>query len=212
MWLGVGMTKATNKKKSLARPLAKVGDPYVTSDGRIIAPFQEAKAEPGKVSTTKFKPQRKRALRDLPVQPAIMNGIACVFMYTILGVSDREIAEAMKVTVTDVGNVRKSPAYAECFDNVVNEFINVNSELMHARIAAYGQNALSSVADIAFNGKREANKLRASVDLLDRGGFTKKDNTGRGVGNNELRIVVTDGDANVTVSLNGMERADAEQV
>ena len=141
-----------------------------------------------------FRPLKKRNIKDLPAEVPMINGVGAVFMYTLLGVSDREIAEALKVTVSEVEQVRAHTAYKECFDIVVAEFISKNSDLLAARIAAYSHSALDTVGNIALNGKKEETKLRASIDLLDRAGVKAKDVEARNLGNkgNELRIVVVE--------------------
>lgn len=190
------------------RKLARPGDPYVTDDGRVIqeegyvAPYKKD----GKIDTSvvDFKPSKKRSLKELPAPINIFNGIACVFVYSMLGVSEYDVAQALKISIEDVRGIKKHAAYRETFDCVVGEFINVNSSLLQARIAAYGHEALTGLAQIAVNGKGEANVLRANMDLLDRGGHTKKGDAGKAMGMGELRIVILDKQSKVEVNLGGI--------
>jgi len=142
---------------------------------------------------------------EMPADNKIMNGIVCVLMYTLLGVGNREIADALGVNIGDVQQIKKHAGYAETFDWIRDEFINVNSDMLHARIAAYGHGALTEVANIAFMGKHEGNRLKAGVDLLDRGGVTKKEAKGGNM-NDALRIVVSSADGGKTeVSIGGSD-------
>lgn len=205
-------TSAKNKKNGtkngVARSLARAGDPLVLPNGKVVQPVgpkqDVMKGQPA-ISPGTFKPTTKRVLKELPATPDVINGIACVVLYTVLGVNDREIAEALKISVAQVRDVRSMPAYGECFDIVVNEFVNTNSELIQARIAAYGQSAVTTVADVMLNGKQEVNRLRAGTEMLSMGGFSKKDAGLRGGGMNDLRIVIVDGDKSVGVEINGKE-------
>jgi hypothetical protein len=149
-----------------------------------------------------FRPLKKRNLKELPAETGTINGVAAVFMYTMLGIGDREIADALLIDVRRVEEVRAHSAYRECFDIVVGEFINKNSDMLAARIAAYSHSALDTVGSIAINGKKEENQLRASIDLLDRAGVRPKDMEGKAQTNkSELRIIVVDGAKDVSVNV-----------
>lgn len=203
------MAKARARPKvarTLARPLARVGDPLVLADGRIIEPTPaggiKIERQPD-VKAHKYKPTVKRNMADLPAAPGVLNGVACVLMFSLLGVADREIADTLRLSSNQVKEVRKHPAYTECFELVRDEFINVNSELIHARIAAYGGDAVTTMAHLAFNGKHESTKFKASQDLLDRGGFTKKEHSKHNGMGDALRIVMIKGDDRTEVSIGG---------
>ncbi len=135
-----------------------------------------------------------------------MNAIGVVFMYTLLGIGDREIAEVLKTTTEEVLSIRRHSGYGEYFNAVLGEFINANSDLLTSRIASYAQTALQTVGTLAKEGKKEETKLRASIDLLDRAGVRPKDQEQRqNTVKNELRIIVVDGEKNVSLELNGVD-------
>lgn len=202
------------KKKGGAKStaLARVGDPLVSETGQKIDPegYVNGKPLPPEkpslvLDAVAFRPLKKRNLKDLPAEIGTINGVAAVFMYTMLGIGDREIADALGIDVRRVEEVRNHSAYRECFDIVVAEFINKNSDMLAARIAAYSHSALDVVGNIALNGKKEENQLRASIDMLDRAGVRPKDMESRGQSNkSELRIIVVDAakDVRVDVELN----------
>lgn len=123
-------------------------------------------------------------------------------MYTMLGLGDREIADTLKISVGQLEQIKKHSAYAECFEIVTGEFISINSEMIHARIAAYGHDALSSVADIALKGKDEKNRLRGSMFLMGAGGFGAK-NEQKSIAQNDLRIVIINKEQDIRVEVDG---------
>jgi hypothetical protein len=177
----------------LAHALAKWGDPFVLPDGRIVPPDRPdggVDSSLPKIEAKEFKPHKKRTTKDLPAPIPTLNGIACVFMYTTLGLGDREIADTLKITVKQLKELRDHPAYAECFEAVTSEFININSDMINARIAAYSHDALTQIAKIALNGKEERNKLRGSMYLMSAGGYGDKTNVAGAVAKNDLRIVI----------------------
>ena len=178
--------------KLLAKPLARWGDPYVKPDGTIVPPDRingGVDTALPKVDVASFKPSRKRTLKDLPAPVGTLNGIACIFMYTTLGLGDREIADTLKINMKQLKELRAHPAYSECFEAVTNEFINVNSDMINARIAAYSHDALTEIASIALGGKEERNRLRGSTYLMNAGGYGDKKNAAP-TARNDLRIVI----------------------
>jgi hypothetical protein len=190
----------------LAKALAKWGDPYVRPDGTIVPPDRingGVDTDLPKPKLEEYRPSRRRTLKDLPAPVTTLNGIACVFMYTTLGLGEREIADTLKITVKQLKELKGHPAYAECFEAVTSEFININSELINARIAAYSHDALSEIACIALNGKDERNRLRGSTYLMNAGGYGDKKN-GVAVAKNDLRIVIIgQGDQEIHVETGG---------
>jgi hypothetical protein len=186
----------------LSKPLAKCGDPFVNPDGTIVPPDRingGVDMSMPKPKAEEFKPHKKRTLKDLPAPVPTLNGVACVFMYTTLGLGDREIADTLKITVKQLKELRAHPAYAECFEAVTAEFINLNSDMINARIAAYSHDALTQIASIALNGKEERNKLRGSMYLMNAGGYGDKTNVAASGAKNDLRIVIIGKDQDVRI-------------
>lgn len=191
---------------SLVSKLARPGDPYIMTDGQRIQPEgQEVNPKDTKfqVQAKTFKSTRRRTPKEMPAEPKMMKGIACVLLFTLLGLSDRDIAEALNISTDDVKHIRGIAAYSETFEMVSDEFINTSSAYMMARLTAYSHDALTNIANIALNGKKEDVKLRANQDIMDRSGNSAKINGARGNADSagELRIVYIDGEKQVEVQV-----------
>ena len=159
--------------------LARVGDPFVAPDGSLVAPEYPEDYFPRiqqdtKLDPIKYRAKRRRNIQDLPAPTNIMNACGAVMLYTMFGVGDREIASALKCTVVEIEEVRAHPAYGEYLDLIGSEIVSVESDNITHRLAAYAHGALDTVAHVSRNGKMENNRLRASIDILDRGGFAPK--------------------------------------
>lgn len=201
-------TKAISTKTK--RPaLAKPGDPLALANGRVIDPKGKEVEVPSLTTIVKpeeYRPLKRRSLREIPAPVPVMKAVSVIFTFTMLGLGDREIADALGITTHEVVQAREHSAYAELFEIITGEFINANSALIQSRIAAYSHSALSSVAKIALNGKQEANVLKASQDILDRAGTNPRDKTPASQApGSDLRIVVVGKDQTVEVSVNGAD-------
>lgn len=178
--------------------LARVGDPFVAPDGSIIQPtypedyFPRLK-EDTRIDPVKFRGKRRRNIDELPAAVNIMTACGAVMLYTMYGIGDREIANALKCTVIDIEEIRAHPAYGEYLELIGAEIISAESDNITHRLAAYAHGALDTVAHVSRNGKLENNRLRASIDILDRGGFAPKAVAEKQVSlKNVLRIQVMD--------------------
>lgn len=200
-------TQTKPKASKPGRGLARPGDPLIASDGSRIEQIggtltKKQEAEQGLIDPAAYRPLKKRTVKELPGEIQIVNAVAVVFMYTLLGVGDREIADSLKTTVEDIIQLRNHSAYGECFQVIHAEFINANSDLLTSRIAAYSQRALQTVGNLATDGKKEEVKLRASIDILDRAGVRPKDQEQRSASTqNHLRIIIVDGDTDTNVNV-----------
>lgn len=191
--------------KLLSTPLARPGDPLVRADGRVIPPDRIAGGVEDaeyKTHLKDFRPHKKRTVKDLPAPVPTMNGIACVFMYTALGLGEREICEVLRIDVEQLKKLKNHPAYAEAFEIVSSEFVNVTSDMISARIAGYSHAALSEIANVALGGEDEKNRLRGSMYLMNAAGHGDKSRQGAvAVAKNDLRIVFIGKEQDVRISL-----------
>lgn len=196
-------SKPISTRHSLARP----GDPLVKADGKVVPDRKRAPVDTSRVvDPISFRPMKKRTMRELPGGVGQINGAAAVFTYTMLGVSDREICDALKIDMEQLATIKTHPVYSDIFETVHNEFINTNSEIIQSRIAAMAHDALDSISNIAVHGKQEKNVLLASQDLLERGGISVKNfEQKKNVALTGLKILVTEEKGTVEVTIHGTD-------
>lgn len=178
--------------------LARVGDPWIAPDGSLIQPeypedyFPRVK-EDTRLDPITFRGKKRRNINELPAAPNIMTAIGAIMLYTMFGVGDREIATALNCSVIDIEDIRAHSAYSEYLELIGQEIISAESDNITHRLAAYAHGALDTVAHVSRNGKMENNRLRASIDILDRGGFAPKAVAEKQISlKNVLRIQVMD--------------------
>ena len=216
---------APEPTKALAPALARVGDPWVAHDGTIVMPeypedyFPRVKADT-KIDPVAFRGKRRRNVTELPAPPNVLNVVGAIMLYTMYGVGDREIATALKCSVMDVEEIRAHAAYAEYLELMGGEIISAESDSLTHRLAAYAHGALDTIAHVSRHGKAEGNRLRASIDIMDRGGFAPKAVAEKQISlKNVLRIQVMDDGTSMknldieltTESVNGDSAEPGEQ-
>jgi hypothetical protein len=184
------------RRNPLNKELAKPGDPMVTASGVVIAPDRDGvdlTVHDGPINAKAFRPRKQRAAKDLPAPPQMMKAVACVFLLTTLGLTERETADTLGITLGDLKAVKNGQTYAECFNEVVSELINANSEMLAARVASYAGKAVDNIAHLAEFAKKDETKLTANRDLADRAGIGVQKGMSIGIAGNELRIQIIDG-------------------
>lgn len=197
---GGGRAKATRP------PLPRPGDPLVLPGGEVIQPDSLSDIglkdpRPLDVKPKDFRSQARRNLEDIAAEPHLINACAAILSYTILGISDREIQLALRITEAQLVKARAHEVYDELFKAFQSELINANSSSLHSRIASYAHGALSQVAVLATSGKKEETRLSASRDILDRAGTKAADQTERQKAKpTGLKITVVDGETSVEVT------------
>lgn len=113
----------------------------------------------------------KRSLADMPVPARELNVISVVCLYSLIGLSERDIAEALKIDVDRVARVKMLDAYTTVYDYVTKSIIDEDSEDVAHLFAAHARTAAKSVVDLATDPDgNSAVRLRASQDILDRAG------------------------------------------
>lgn len=145
-----------------------------------------------------------RKLGDLPEQTEKMNAVACVLMYTGVGLSDDDIAVALKTSTENVQRLKELDAYkqlSEMFDATVFEDAKRTANHIITRASA---DAASTMVDAVYD-KDKAIALTASREVLRLAGVgTDRANDSK---ISALSIKITrasDGksDDNVTVEIN----------
>jgi hypothetical protein len=196
--------------------LARPGDPIITRYGVKINPILPRTADrldnlPVPIGETRsntnvhppaFRSAKRQNIKDLPAPTNIINGIAATFMYTILGVGDREIADTLNITTMQLEELREHSAYSECFHRVIDELISANSDAIQARISSYAVKAVDNIMNVADTAEDEGLKLRANQDIADRAGVGAKQLAERKVSQQStLRIMVIDEEKSISVNL-----------
>jgi hypothetical protein len=152
----------------------------VYKDGRIVAVKEpDVEDEYEEEASTTLNPARlviptQKKLRDLPENTRTMNGISAVLCYSLFGLSDDDIAEAIGSTPDRVEGIKKLPSYTTMRNDVITNVINAEQADVRELFVKHSRRAVGVVVD-AMNAKKTADKLKAAGDILDRSGFRPAD-------------------------------------
>lgn len=117
----------------------------------------------------------RRTLADLPLPAKQMNVISAVCAYTLMGLSDRDISEALNMTIDRVGRVKMMDGYIQFYDNVVKSIIDEEANDVRSLFAANARKAAGNLVDLASEAENEGVRLKANQDILDRAGHRPAD-------------------------------------
>lgn len=168
------------------------------AESGAIAPLSPASVQ---LDAKNYRPQVTRSLRDLPAPANMMKAVAVIMTWTIMGLSDSEISEELGISPTELRQIRGHRAYAEAFEVVFSEFVRANSQFLQARIAAYGGDAVNTLA-AKLSSKNELVQVMASKDLLDRSGLRPVDLAGKNTADqNEFKISIIPAEHGIDVNI-----------
>jgi hypothetical protein len=184
-------------------PLPKPGDPYVSSKGQVVLPKKEhaAAIEIGPPRAKNIMPSVRRSIKDFPADENTQKAINVVMVFSLLGMTENEIAFALNVKLEDVRRLRELTTYQETFELLFSEMISINSTSMQAKIAAFAPKALENLMDLANDAENENAKVKANQDLMDRAGLHHETLYGKNASDDafsSLKIVISDGDEQKT--------------
>lgn len=118
----------------------------------------------------------KRSLADMPVPAKELNAISVVCLYSLIGLNERDIAEALRIDVDRVARIKMLDAYSTVYDYVTKAIIDEDAEDVAHMFAAHARSAAKSVVDLATDSDGNAAvRLRAAQDILDRAGHRPAD-------------------------------------
>lgn len=191
--------------------LAQPDEPYVTSRGKIV--LKNEQQEKAIKDKDRFVPvirrmniHNKRNLNDMPCSdPSTQMAINVIMMYHLLGLTPNEIAHVTKIPLDQVQDIQWGTDYQNTFELLFAELINVNTNSVKAKIAAFSSEAVDNIITLANEADKDIVKLKANQDILDRAGFAAEQLYDNGSADDAdvLKIVMeNDGGQKTSVEIN----------
>lgn len=157
--------------------LAEPGTPLKLADGTMIDP---ATGRARRSSSTYVEvPAHSKAqeqirkintrLADIPMLPKQLNVVSAILSYTLIGLSDDEIAIATGLTKNQVTSVRSSEVYEQLQKKIVDNIAEQDEADVRTYLVKHARRAAENVVDL-LEAEDEKVSLAASKDILDRSG------------------------------------------
>jgi hypothetical protein len=183
--------------------LANPGDPYVATNGKVLVPSSrdELDALPnadsvlGPPAARGHQSAKRRSIKDMPTDPRTQTAVIVVLVYSLVGLSENEIAHVVNISIDDVRAIRNHAAYQETFEMLFHELIHANSNSMVAKIAKFAPGALQNIVELAKSAENDHARLKANQDILDRAGLHHETLFGKAAGDSldGLKIIIQQG-------------------
>lgn len=162
--------------------LVEPNTPLVLADGTVIDPVTGSIVRnkpkdveiPNNRQAVKEITAVRRRLEELPAPPKELHGISIVLSYTLLGVSDTDIAYATGLTIEQVANIKMSSVFNELSHEIVETIMKQDAEDIRR---VFRQNATIAAKNMSEFLEDEDPNMRfaASRDALDRDGHRPAD-------------------------------------
>ena len=157
-------------------------DPIVLADGTEIDP------ETGRPIPKEFIPvptnseaveavhRTRLHLSDIPVPPEQMNTVSAILAYTVMGLSDQEIALVVKTSEGQVTKIRTSDIYEELKQHLIDGMVEQDGDNVRALFAHHSKTAATNIINLSQDNTSPASlRFNASRDVLDRAGHRPVD-------------------------------------
>lgn len=161
--------------------LAQSGEPLRLADGSLVYPDGTVKKParqyvevPSHSEAQRIVTSTRRKLLDMPAPPKTMNAVGIILTYTLFGLEDDEIAVAVGTDVDVITRIRKTPAYKQMQDVIVQSIIENEGADIRTQFARMAKKAAQRVEELVESDDEQI-ALAASKDALDRGGHRPAD-------------------------------------
>lgn len=139
-------------------------------DGGVVSTDEDEYVEvPNYEDTQRELVIARQRLTDLPVPPQQMNLISIVIGYTLMGVTDEDIASVLQISESQIERIKQSDVFAEIKNKMVENI--TQSDVDHVR-GMFTQASVIAAQKITslINHKSPGVSMAAAKDILDRAG------------------------------------------
>lgn len=167
------------------------GEPFTLPDGtqilpqpndngqKIVSPEQqeveqEIDDELEAIATEGRGEFYQRTLADITVSQKRMNTIMVICGYTVWGLSDYAISQALNVSIEAIEAVKDSEQFAETMQQFVESIRYAETSSIHGYLSEKARHAAVTVAT-ELRSRDGDRRLKAAQDILDRTGFRPAD-------------------------------------
>ena len=158
--------------------LPQGSEPLILADGTVISPEngnviveEHVITVPNTVDIKREITASRMRVSDLPVPPDQMNTLSVIIGYSMMGVSDDDIANVIMIPLEQIKSIKLSDEYRLVQDGIVNNIMNSDSSSVRNMFVEGSRNAASLMAQVVKDSEMGINtRMSAAKDVLDRAG------------------------------------------
>jgi len=164
--------------------LPDVNEPLVLADGTIINPLDGTVMVPENAKELVEVPTDRQAvstvtsirkrISDLPVPPAQMNVVTVILSYSLMGLSDNDIARCVGIPLERVKAIKLTDVYSDVHAALVEQMVAAEQENVRMLLNQGAMSAAKMITSL-INSDDDKIALAASRDILDRDGHRPAD-------------------------------------
>tara|TARA_R110000787_G_scaffold146484_1_gene260219 strand:+ start:2172 stop:2762 length:591 start_codon:yes stop_codon:yes gene_type:complete len=158
--------------------LPQGSEPLILADGTVISPEngnviveEHVVTVPNTVDIKREITASRMRVSDLPVPPDQMNTLSVIIGYSMMGVSDDDIANVIMIPLEQIKSIKLSDEYRLVQDGIVNNIMNSDSSSVRNMFVEGSRNAASLMVQVVNDSEMGINtRMSAAKDVLDRAG------------------------------------------
>ena len=158
--------------------LPQGSEPLILADGTVISPEngnviveEHVITVPNTVDIKREITASRMRVSDLPVPPDQMNTLSVIIGYSMMGVSDDDIANVIMIPLEQIKSIKLSDEYRLIQDGIVNNIMNSDSSSVRNMFVEGSRNAASLMVQVVNDSEMGINtRMSAAKDVLDRAG------------------------------------------
>ncbi len=158
--------------------LPQGSEPLILADGTVINPENGSVVIDEPVVEVPNTAQIKREITasrmrvsDLPVPPNQMNTLSVIISYSVMGVSDGDMANTLMIPEEQIKTIKLSDEYKLLRDAIVNNIMSSDASNVRNMFVEGSRNAASLMVGVVNNNEMGiGTRLAAAKDVLDRAG------------------------------------------
>ena len=139
-----------------------------------VLAHQQVSMPPPATDARSFEVHTRRHLKDIPDTQRNSNAAVIIVGYTLFGLDDYEICQALSITDAQLTRIRESETYDVVHTAIVRSVLDAEADNVRDVFRQHARTAVHVLVDTLHNGTR-GERTAAAKDFLDRGGHRPVD-------------------------------------
>jgi len=167
----------------MSETLPDPNEPLQTEDG-TLPPLSSVSSNrfgrnyeeiPSNIQTQRQVARVQRTIKEIPIDPQQLNAVSLICAYTLIGLSDSDMAVATGLTEKQIGILKMSEGFSYVYDAAIESIISTDADDIRQMVVGHARESVRTIANLRDGSEFDQVRLAASKDLLDRAGHRPAD-------------------------------------